>query len=165
MSFCKPQVSFSSNFASLFIVMITPLYFFRSNLTQFAQKEPIKVENLRILGAQTKFTKFLSFLKQQISFSSDPASLFSVMRHNYSILNSWEFIYFQQREPKKEQIWWQLSWAVESLKFCILMGFFCPNNIKFQLKKYRRVISHDTEEWCKVLKKDLWFQIWHGEFV
>ena len=77
----------------------THLYFFRSNQTQFAQKEPIKVENLRILSAQTKFTKNL---------------------------------------------------AVESLKFCILMGFFCPNNIKFQLKKYRRVISHDTEEWCKV---------------
>ena len=28
------------------------------------------------------------------------------------------------------------------------------NHIKFQLKKYRRVISHDTEEWYKVLKKD-----------
>ena len=62
MSFCKPQVSFSSNFASLFVVMKdTPLYFFRSNQTQFAQKKPIKVENLRILSAQTKFTKFSSF--------------------------------------------------------------------------------------------------------
>ena len=24
------------------------------------------------------------------------------------------------------------------------MGFFCPNDKNFQLKKYRRVISHDT---------------------
>ena len=31
------------------------------------------------------------------------------------------------------------------------MGFFCPNHVHFQLKKYRRIISHDTEEWCKVL--------------
>ena len=42
---------------------------------------------------------------------------------------------------------------------CTLMGSFCPNHIKFQLVKYRRVISHDTEEWWKIFKKtDLWFQ-------
>ena len=29
--------------------------------------------------------------------------------------------------------------AVESLKFCTLMGSFCPNHIKIQLKKYWRV--------------------------
>ena len=56
-------------------------------------------------------------------------------------------------------------WAVKSLKFCTLMGFFCPNDIKFQLKKHRRVIFYDTEEWCKVLRKtDFWFQIWPKEF-
>ena len=32
-------------------------------------------------------------------------------------------------------------------------------------KKYSRVISHDTEEWCKVERKnDFWFQIWHDKF-
>ena len=30
------------------------------------------------------------------------------------------------------------------------MGYFCPNHVHFQLNKYRRVTSHDTEEWCKV---------------
>ena len=30
------------------------------------------------------------------------------------------------------------------------MGSFCPNNVQFQLKKCRRVISPDTEQWCKV---------------
>ena len=45
------------------------------------------------------------------------------------------------------------------------MGSFCKNHIKFDLKMYRRVISHDTEEWCKVKRKtDLWFQVWHEEF-
>ena len=48
---------------------ITPLYFFRSKVTYFAQKGPIKV------------TKFLSFLKQKISFSSNFAPLFGIMRH------------------------------------------------------------------------------------
>ena len=32
-------------------------------------------------------------------------------------------------------------------------GSFCPNYIKFQLQKYRRIISHDTEEWCKFKEK------------
>ena len=77
----------------------------------------------------------------------------------------WNFIYFQQKKPIKVQIWWKFTWAVKSLKFCTLMGSFYPNHIKFQPKKYRRVISHDTEEWCKVYRKtDLWFQIWHEEF-
>ena len=53
----------------------------------------------------------------------------------------------------------KFTWAVEIfLKFCTLMGSFCKNHLKFQLKKYRRVISHDIEEWCKVQRKtDLWF--------
>ena len=93
------------------------------------------------------------------------------------------------------------TWAVKSLKFCILVGSFCKNHIKFQqedlspmtlksdakfkekltwsfkydmrnlvnfhqttqktksfcpkyirfeLKKYRGVIFHDTEQWCKI---------------
>ena len=51
------------------------------------------------------------------------------------------------------------------LIFCTLIGSFCKNHLKFQLKKYRRVISHDIEEWWKVWRKtDLWFQIWHEGF-
>ena len=66
------------------------------------------------------------------------------------------FIYFQQKESIKGQSWWNFTWAVESLKFCTLMGSFCPNHVQFQLKKYRRVISHDTEQWCKIwIKLDL----------
>ena len=29
---------------------------------------------------------------------------------------------------------------------CTLMGLFCPKHIKFSVKKYRRVMSHDNEE-------------------
>ena len=32
------------------------------------------------------------------------------------------------------------------MKLSPLMDFFDQNKIKFQLKKYKRVISHDTEE-------------------
>ena len=64
---------------------ITPRYFFRSNVIYFAQKGPMKVQifwDLWVLGS--RFTKFLLFLKQQIDFSSNFTSLFSVMRHPHS---------------------------------------------------------------------------------
>ena len=30
------------------------------------------------------------------------------------------------------------------------MGSFCPKYIRFELKTYRRVIFHDTEQWYKI---------------
>ena len=64
---------------------------------------------------------------------------------------SWDFINLQQKEPSRYKFD-----EIESLKFGTLMGSFCQNDIKFQLQKYRRVISHDTEEWCKVwIKPDV----------
>ena len=47
---------------------------------------------------------------------------------------SLSFIYFQQKESIKVQSWWNFTWTVESLKFCTLMGSFCPNHVHFQLK-------------------------------
>ena len=31
-------------------------------------------------------------------------------------------------------------------KICTLIRSFCPKHIKIQMKKHRRVMSHDTEE-------------------
>ena len=65
----------------------------------------------------------------------------------------WNFVYFQQKELIKVQSWWIFTWADKSLKFWTLMGSFCPNDIQFQLKKYRKVIFHYTkylEQCCKV---------------
>ena len=46
-----------------------------------------------------------------------------------------------------------------------LIGSFCWKYIKFSLKKYRGVMSHDTEEWWKIWRKtDLWFKKWLEEF-
>ena len=45
-----------------------------------------------------------------------------------------------------------------------LMGSFCPKYLRFELKKYRGVIFHDTEQWCKIWKTlTLWFPKWHEE--
>ena len=54
-----------------------------------------------------------------------------------------------------------LTAHVKFHKICTLISFFCWKYIKFQLKMYRWVMSHDTEEWCKIWRKtDLLFQNW-----
>ena len=48
-------------------------------------------------------------------------------------------------------------------QICTLIGSFCWKYIKFQLKKYRGVIPHDHEDWCKIWRKiNLLFQKWQG---
>ena len=38
-------------------------------------------------------------------------------------------------------IWWTLTRALESLKICSLMGYFCRKYVMFKLTKYRGVAS------------------------
>ena len=126
------------------------------------KRNPSKLKFWEFWLLRLKFIK-LSFLKEQVleiwitfsvSWDITPLHFFS-----------WSFIYFQQKEPIKVHIWWNFMWAVTSQKFWTLMGFFCPNNIKLWLKKYRRVIHHDIGEWCRVHRKTVfWFQLWHEEF-
>ena len=41
----------------------------------------------------------------------------------------------------------------------------CEKYLMFDLKKYRGVILHDTEGWCKFWRKtDLLFGKWHEEY-
>ena len=50
-------------------------------------------------------------------------------------------------------------------KIWTFIDFCCAKHLMFDLKKYRGVIFHDTEEWCKTWRKtDLWFKKWHEEF-
>ena len=47
-----------------------------------------------------------------------------------------------------------------TLKICTLMDFFLPKYIMSELKRYRGVMCYDTENWCKLWRKnDLWFHI------
>ena len=52
---------------------------------------------------------------------------------------------------------WGIGWTfirvLKSLKNCTLMGSFCPKHIMFQVENFREIMCHDTEEWCKILKK------------
>ena len=111
---------------------ITPLHFFRSKVIYFARKGPIKVQILETFECSDQnspnschfWNNKLVFLQilhhSSVSWDITPLYFFS-----------WNFIYFQQKEPIKVQIWWNFTWAVESLKFCTLMGSFCKNHIKF----------------------------------
>ena len=58
-------------------------------------------------------------------------------------------------------ICWILMWAVASLKICTLMCYFCRNYIMLEPKKYRGVMYHNTEEWCKIWRgTELCFDKW-----
>ena len=62
-------------------------------------------------------------------------------------------------------ICWILMQAVASLKICNLICYFCRKYIMFEPKKYRGVICHNTEEWCKIWgETDFCFEKWHEEF-
>ena len=54
---------------------------------------------------------------------------------------------------------------VKVFKTCTFICPYCAKYLMFDLKKYRGVIFHDTEEWCKIWSiTDLWFGKWHEEF-
>ena len=60
------------------------------------------------------------------------------------------------------QIWQEFGefWPEHSKvpKICTFIGSYCAKYLMFDLKKYRGVIFHDTEKWCKAWRKtDLWF--------
>ena len=75
--------------------------------------------------------------------------------------SSWNFIKFLQKEPTKVKNFRLSTAQVKFLQACTLIGSFCRKYIKFQIKKYRGVMSHDTEEWCKIWRKtDSVFQKW-----
>ena len=76
---------------------------------------------------------------------------------------SWNFVYFQQKEPIKLQIWWNFTWPVESLKFGTLMGWFCPNHLTFQLKKVMKSCLSWQWRVMQSLKKN-WLAVSYEDF-
>ena len=101
---------------------------------------------------RSKFTKFLSFLKQQISFSSKFASIFSVMRHKSSILFYVKVCILSTKGAYQSTH--LVKFHVSSAKPDILHfdGFFLPKSYKVSAKK-------STEElYLVTLKSDSKFK-------
>ena len=79
---------------------------------------------------------------------------------SYKILRKTDLLF--QKWQQFGEFWSEYS---KVSKMCTLIGPFCAKYITFDLKKYRGVIFHDTEESCKIWRKtDLWFGKWHEEF-
>ena len=96
MSFLKVKVSFPSNFASVFsTIKITLLYFFRTNIIYFDQRQPIKVHSFEIFEYLNQNLSNYSW--QFWTEKSIPlqffASFFILKTHN-SLLN-FKLKYFQ----------------------------------------------------------------------
>ena len=123
---------------------ITLLYSFS---WRFGQREPNNVQNFRLSTAHVKFqqicTLISSFCWKYIKFqpkkcrgfmSHDTEELFEIQKKIWFVVS------------KMAIIWWILTWALEILKISTLIGSFCAKYITFDLKKYRGVIFHNTEE-------------------
>ena len=111
----------------------------------FGQKEPIKVQFSGLLSALMKVHPILQDIFETIR------SGFIQVLHCCSV--SWKItplcfcssnlVYFRQKEPIKNKFsdFWVVEWKFTKSLMSYLIGSFCWKYIKFQLKKYRRVVS------------------------
>ena len=76
-------------------------------------------------------------------------------------VHSGNFIWYLQKETIKVQNFRLSTAQVKFHQICTLIGSFCWKYIKFRLKKYRGVTSHDIKGWWKIwTETDLLFQKW-----
>ena len=80
---------------------ITPLYFLAQRSYTLDKNSPLKLKFLDFWVVRWKLTKFpMSCLKLQVSFSLNFASLFRVMRDNFSVLFLAETLYYFDESAK-----------------------------------------------------------------
>ena len=85
--------------------------------------------------------------------SHDPEDWCKIWRKADLLFQKWQE--FGEIWPEHSQVF----------KTCTFICSYCAKYLMFDLKKYRGVIFHDTEEWCKIWSiTDLWFGKWHEEF-
>ena len=103
---------------------ITPLYFFRSNNKYFPQKEPMKMQIFETFECSGQN------LPNSCHFWNN-RSVFLQISHQSS--GSWDItpLHFLAKilYAIKVKIWWNFTWAVQSLKFCTLL--LCSNFAPF----------------------------------
>ena len=104
-----------------------------------------------LLSAQINIHQILVIFETKNKFFFKFCTTLGIMRHISSRLFLAETLYafrksslskykFGEFSPEQSEVW----------NFALWCGSFCKNGVKFHLKKYRRLISHDIEEWCKV---------------
>ena len=145
---------------------ITLLYFFSWSCTGFGEKEPTKVQNYQSKTVHIKFHQIFTFIgsfcwkykqfqlrKYRGLMSHDPQEWHKIWRKSDLLFQKWQ----------KFGEFWPEHWKVSNI--CTFIGSYYAKYLMFNLKKYRRVIFHDTKEWCKIWRKtELWFDKWHEKF-
>ena len=125
------------------------------NLRNFDQSTHSEVSKI--------FTLMGSFWAKHIFFELKKYSgvIFHQTEEGYKIWRGID-LSFQNWHKEFDKFWPEHS---KVSKIFILMGSFWAKYILFELKKYRGVIFHDIEEWCKIWRKtDLLLRKWHEEF-
>ena len=115
-------------------------------LNSLHKRNQSKCKFLRLLSARVKINQILVIFETNQFFFKFCITL---QGHETYLLCTFlaEILYtFNKRSLSKYKFGEMLCESQKST----LMGFFCSNHAKFQLKKYRRVISHDTEDSYKV---------------
>ena len=145
---------------------ITLLYFLDWNFIWFLQKEHIKVQNFRLSTAQVKFHQICTLIG---SFCWKYIELQLIKYRGVKSYDAEERCKTSSKTNLLFQKWQEFGqfWSEHSKvsKIRSLIGPFCAKYITLDLKKYRGVIFHDTEESHKIWRKtDLWFRKWHEEF-
>ena len=91
-----------------------------------------------------KFSKFLmSFLKTQVSFPSNFASIFSAAKHNSSVLCLTQNYILWSKEPIKEQIIWIFKCSSQDLSN-FSCQFWNGKSIPLQIFHYSSLSWHIT---------------------
>ena len=109
------------------------------------------------------FTLMASFWAKYILFElkNYRKVIFHETKEGYKIWRGID-LSFQNWHKEFDKFWPE---HLKVSKHFSLMGSFWTKYILFELKKYRRVISHAIEEWCKIWRKTaLLLGKWHGEF-
>ena len=96
-----------------------------------------------------KFAKcFMSFSKLQVNFSSNFAWLFSVLKNNPSVLFQVKRYILHTKETNQRLLsaWMKINQSIVMFEIRTTIKKY----MRFEVKKYRQVIFHDTEQWCKI---------------
>ena len=137
-------------------------------------KSDVKFEEKLTCGLENDMRNLANFHQstwksQNWDFDGILLSNVENLQRNY-VLRQWRMMQTLKRNwldvskltPQFDKFWPE---HLNASKICTLMGSFWPKYIMFELKKYRWVIFHDTQAWCKIWRKsDLWFGKWHEEF-
>ena len=116
---------------------------FEEKLTLGSKNDIRNLANLNVISGKSKslhFDVLLFSIACKVSAKKVQKNYLSWhWKKIQTFKKSWLFVWKMTWEN-----WWTLTQAVESLKICTLMGYFCRKYVIFELKRYRGVTLWKT---------------------